>query len=57
MGFRLEREMRFAGSRRGTTLKLGQSYLGAHSRYQALFVLAIRYVDGRPKWQNTFLTW
>ena len=44
MGFRLEREMRFAGSRRGTTLKLGQSYLGAHSRYQALFVLAIRYV-------------
>lgn len=41
-GIPLEREMRFAGSRRGTTLKLGQSYLGAHSRYQALFVLAIR---------------
>lgn len=55
MGFRLKRELRFAGSRPGTTLNLG-----AASRYQALFVLAIstvlRYMR-RPKWQNTILTW
>lgn len=36
MGFRLERELRFAGCSPGTTSKLG-----APSRYQALFVLAI----------------